>query len=182
MATTEHITTADELLAAGDIGPCELVRGQLAMVSPSGGEHGRVVARLTVRLANHVEQHGCGIVLGAETGFRIHTEPDTVRASDVAFIRAQRAAIARTSGFIQGPPDLAVEVISLGDRTAEVRAKATQWIETGCAEVWIVDPETHTVAVHSAGAPPRVHSAGEVLTGGAVVRGFKVEVADIFGK
>jgi Uma2 family endonuclease len=44
-ATTKPIT-ADELFAMGDIGRCELIHGELVMMSPAGAEHGVVALRL----------------------------------------------------------------------------------------------------------------------------------------
>jgi len=41
------ITTAGELLRAGDIGRCELVRGELRRMIPAGYEHGRVTMNLS---------------------------------------------------------------------------------------------------------------------------------------
>ena len=44
MTATTRITTAEGLLQAGDIGPCELVRGELIMMSPANRQHGRIAA------------------------------------------------------------------------------------------------------------------------------------------
>ncbi|HEX9581226.1 MAG TPA: Uma2 family endonuclease [Gemmatimonadales bacterium] len=62
----------------------ELVRGVLVVREPAGYLHGLVTARLGSRLTVHVEAHGLGCVLAAETGFRLASDPDTVRAPDVA--------------------------------------------------------------------------------------------------
>ncbi len=48
MATIQHVTTAEQLLAAGDIGRCELVRGELITMSPAGSEHGWMVSQIAV--------------------------------------------------------------------------------------------------------------------------------------
>ena len=47
MATTQHVTTAEELLQASGLGRCELVRGELHMMSPAGFEHGRIAEQGT---------------------------------------------------------------------------------------------------------------------------------------
>jgi Uma2 family endonuclease len=91
MASAAHMMSAERLLEAGDIGRCELVRGNLIMRPPAGGEHGRIAARLTARLLEYVEEHWLGVVYGAETGFVIARDADTVRAPDVAFLSAVRA-------------------------------------------------------------------------------------------
>src|SRR5687768_4747230 len=111
MATQIREFTADELLHMPDDGVRrELVHGELREMPPAGGEHGRVIVRLTWRLGQHVETRGLGAVLGADTGFWLERDPDTVRAPDIAFVA--RESSARTPGFIEGPPDLAVEVVS----------------------------------------------------------------------
>jgi hypothetical protein len=62
-----EITTADQLLRAQDVGRCELVRGELRMMIPPGFEHGRVAMRLTAPIVQHVDAHGLGAVVAAET-------------------------------------------------------------------------------------------------------------------
>ena len=53
------------------------------MMSPSGWKHGRIVGRLHGLLWNYVSHHNLGEVFGAETGFWICRNPDTVRAPEV---------------------------------------------------------------------------------------------------
>ena len=74
----QHVT-ADELLHMPDDGfRYELVREDLRRTTPAGSDHGRIVVRITWRLARHVEENGLGNVY-AETGFKLATNPDTVR-------------------------------------------------------------------------------------------------------
>ena len=77
-------------------------------MSPAGSEHGAVIVRLTQRLAHLVEDKKLGVVFGAETGFRLAQDPDTVLAPDIAFIQSSRipaAGLPKT--FWPGAPDLA---------------------------------------------------------------------------
>src|SRR5438105_13261243 len=109
MSTTEQLMTADELLRMPDDGfRYELVKGELRKLAPAGHEHGRVAINFTWRLAQRVTTNQLGVVYAAETGFTLATNPDTVRAPDVAFVsRARVAEVKRTSGHGSGPPDLA---------------------------------------------------------------------------
>src|SRR3972149_1026687 len=120
MSEIGQITTAEQLLHASGLGRCELLRGELVMMSPSGFEHGRLVTSVSTPLDIFVSGKGLGVVLGAETGFRIARDPDTVRAPDVAFVRSDRVPAAPLSGFFPGAPDLAVEILSPDDRASEV--------------------------------------------------------------
>ncbi len=181
MSVASSITTAEQLLhRASELGRCELVRGELIMMSPAGFRHGRIAARLAQLLLNHVDEHGLGIILGAETGFILARNPDTVRAPDVAFVKAQRAKEAPQRGFFPAAPDLAVEVLSPDDSAGEVLAKVRDWLGAGTAAVWIVDPEHQTVAVHQADGPVVTYEAGDDLPGDDLLPDFQVKVKAIF--
>lgn len=173
------ITTADELLRAGDIGRCELIRGELKMMIPSGDEHGRVTITLGWAVANHVKSRNLGILHGAETGFILSRDPDTVRAPDLAFTRADRAK-PPVRGFVPVVPDLVAEVLSPDDRPGYVREKIAEWLEAGVLVVWVVDPRVRTVSVHESGRPPTVFVESDMLRGGDLLPGFELPVRDLF--
>jgi len=180
MATTEQITTAEQLLHTPGLGRCELLRGELIMMSPAGFEHGRIVINITVPLGNYLREHPIGVLTGAETGFYIGRDPDTVRAPDVAFIRNERIPPTPMKGFFPGAPDLAVEVLSPEDRAGEVLAKAHDWLDAGCRGVWVIDPRTRTVSVYRSRSQIVVLGGSDVLSGGDLLPGFTVPVGELF--
>ena len=180
MTTAKEITTAQQLLRARGLGPCELVRGELVMMTPAGSEHGSIAASITASLVTSVKEKRLGRVFGAETGFQIGHDPDTVRAPDVAFVCAERVGPTLAKGFFQGPPDLAVEVVSPNDRASEVFAKVQDWLDAGCRVVWVVDPETRTVTVYCSREEIKVLGASDSLTAADLLPGFSVPVAEIF--
>jgi Uma2 family endonuclease len=180
MTTIEQITTAEQLLRTPGLGRCELVEGELLMMSPAGYEHGRIVVRITRPLANFISQNRLGDLTGAETGFQIAHDPDTVRAPDVAFVRAQRVPAEPVQGYFPGPPDLAVEVLSPDDRAGEVLAKVRDWLQAGCRRVWVVDPRTRTVSVYRSQSEVVVLSQSDTLSEEDLLPGFRLPVAEIF--
>ena len=170
------IHTAEQLLAAGDIGRCELLRGELVVMIPPGGRHGEVANLLAHHLTAFVVETGMGRVL-AETGFVLGRAPDTVRAPDVAVLRPGRPI---GDAYIDGPPELAVEVVSPGDRAGYVREKVAEWLESGAETVWVVDPRKRTVEVHVAGEAPRVLAESDILRGEPVLPGFQLPLTRLF--
>ena len=182
MATTHQITTAEQLLQAPDLGRCELLRGELVMMSPAGFEHGRIIGNITGPLATYVRQKKLGVVAGAETGFQIARDPDTVRAPDVAFVRAGRVPPTPTPGFFQGAPDLAVEVLSPTDRAGDLLAKVHEWLAAGCRAVWVIDPGARTVSVYRRRDQMVVWNVSDALAGDDIVPGFTLPVGEIFAK
>ena len=67
-----------------------LVRGELQRTAPAGFDHGAVIMNLAGPLSQHVKSGRLGVVCGAETGFVLATNPDTVLAPDIAFVRRTR--------------------------------------------------------------------------------------------
>jgi Uma2 family endonuclease len=174
--------TADELLAMPDDGyRYELVKGELIRMSPTGDEHGQVTVTLTAAVYLHVKEHNLGRVYAAETGFKLESDPDTVRAPDIAFVSRKRVEATGTiPGFRSGAPDLVVEVLSPSDRIGKVEAKVKQWLETGARLVWIVSPKLHTVTVYRSLTDIVTFTEKDILDGSDVVPGFEIKVADIF--
>lgn len=182
MSTHTGTTTADELYQMPQDGRrFELVRGELREMAPAGNEHGRVTVRVTWRLAQFVEQHGLGVVFAAGTGFRIASDPDTVRAPDVAFVAQRRIdEVGAVEGYWPGAPDLVIEVVSPNDRYADVEEKATGWLEAGSRVVLVVNPRKRTVAAYRSLSDITILTAEDVLSGGDVIPGWEVRVADLF--
>jgi Uma2 family endonuclease len=182
MNTSSHITTAEQLLETSGMGRCELVRGELTVIPPDGYEHGRIVSRLSAPLSVFVEANALGVVLAAGTGFLLGRNPDTVRAADIAFIRAERVPGEPLRGFFEGAPDLAVEVISPHDRASDVLAKIRDWLGAGAQVVWVVDPASRTVSLYWLANRAEILTIDDDLRGVEVVPGFKLPLCDLFAR
>ncbi|MGD0516644.1 MAG: Uma2 family endonuclease [Thermoguttaceae bacterium] len=180
MATLEKTMSADQLFALGDIGPCELIRGELIYMSPTGYDHGWISGNIVCALRNFVKNRGSGRVLSSEVGFIIARNPDTVRAPDVAFVRADRDPPGGQKKFFPGPPDLAVEVLSPDDRASEVNSKVQDWLDAGTVAVLVVDPQTQTVAIHRRPHEIQILTRDDSLTIADLLPEFSLPVKEIF--
>lgn len=182
MSTATQLMTAEELitLPRGRF-RYELVAGELKQMSPAGHVHGKIAARLAGALWRHVEEEGLGEVYAAETGFLLKTDPDTVRAPDVSFIRQERVdEVGDAKGYWPGAPDLAVEVNSPGDTVGEVEGKVEEWLEAGARLVWVVSPKLRTITVYRSREDITTLTEKDTLDGEQVVAGFRYLVAKLF--
>jgi Uma2 family endonuclease len=157
-----------------------LVRGRLIVREPAGGRHGAVAARMAYRLMAHVEATRAGRVYAAETGFKIASDPDTVRAPDVAFVAAGRLADLEPAGFLVGGPDLAVEVLSPDDRPGAVLQKVGDWLAAGTVLVWVIDPERRAAATYGADGATHLLEPDGILSGAPVLPGFACPLVDLW--
>src|ERR1700748_2467784 len=130
MSTTTRLITADELEdmphrdERGNDCRLELIRGELIVMSPAKPLHGIVCARIVAALINFVEANELGLAFGAETGFVVERDPDSVLGEDVAFVSRERlATVENFEKFFPFAPDLAVEVLSPGNIGREMDEK-----------------------------------------------------------
>lgn len=182
MVTTVQLLTADDLLALPDDGfRYELIEGELKKMAPAGSQHGRVAHNVAIDLGQHVKASDLGVVYAAETGFRLRTNPDTVRAPDAAFVTKSRAqAAGDVPGYWPGAPDLAIEVLSPNDNFTEVEQKVFEWLDAGSRLVIVFNPHNRTATTYRSRTSIRVHTDAETLDASDVVTGWKFAIARAF--
>lgn len=179
---TPTLMTAEELERLPDNGThYELVKGELVEMAPPGGEHGGLAIDIGGPLNAHVKQNKLGRVL-VETGYKLARNPDVVRSPDVSFLRRQRIpASGLPRGYIDGSPDLAVEIVSPGDTAEEIEAKVQDYLTYGTRLVWVVQPKTRTVTAYYSDGRARVLREKDALDGEDVVPGFTLALTDLWG-
>ena len=156
----------------------ELVDGVMRVREPGAYRHGKYASRIAALLDAWVRPRKLGDVVGAETGFILRRNPDSVRAPDAAFISTARLPPPDLMGYAELAPDLVVEVRSPGDRAGELREKTAAWLDAGVRLVWHLDPERRRGAVHRADGTVRRLEADGVFEGEGVLPGFVMALAD----
>ena len=154
----------------------QLIKGELLTMTPPKPLHGRAVANLTMLLLQHVKANQLGVVY-TESGYHLEHDPDTVLGPDISFVSAEH--VQSDEHYYSGPPDLAVEVLSPGDREGYVERKLAVWLETGTRSVWLVNPRRRTVEVISSLDNRRKLPETDELVDDTVP-GFRVKVSEIF--
>lgn len=173
--------TADELLEQQPLHlRSELVQGRLLVREPGAYQHGKLSVIIAASLYAWVAPRQLGDVVGAETGFTLRRNADTVRAGDAAFISAARSPLRGGAGFAALAPDLVVEVLSSSDRDAKIREKTADWIDAGVRLVWLIDAPQRSALVHRADRSSHRLSAGDQLDGETVLPGFTLPLSELF--
>jgi Uma2 family endonuclease len=182
MAQATRAITAEDLFRMPDDGyRYELVAGRLRKMTPAGGLHGVIGGRLHAALSVYARRRRAGVVCTADTGFRLTSNPDTVRAPDVGFVsRARIPASGFPIGYWNGPPDLAVEVLSPTDRRSEIEEKIEEYLQAGAKQVWFVDPSARRLSVHRPNTVPEILDEADELSGGDLLPGFRYRLSRLF--
>lgn len=140
--------SARQFLQLGEDPPgvrLELVNGKIA-VSPSPiPRHSFAIVALGRILSTHIDENDLGeLLMDVDTIFGEHD----VRRPDLLFFRkSRRHFIGETA--IDGPPDLAVEVLSPGSERTDRRDKFKQYARGGVKHYWIVDPKQRTIEAYA---------------------------------
>ena len=158
----------------------ELIEGRLVVRKLAGFRHGEVAAALGVEIASFVRSYDLGHVLAAASGFQLTSNPDTVRAPDVAFVQKRRVPDPLPAGYPALAPDLAVEVLGPDDRPGEVLAKVAAWLRAGTRLVWVIDPDRRQARVYREDGSESIVRETETLEGEEVLPGFECPLAEVF--
>jgi len=149
---------------------------------PPGYQHGRTASRIGVSLSVHVDARNLGVVLAAETGFLLSTNPDEVRAADVSFVSNERLAAAQfpREKYFPGAPDLLVEVLSPSDTYTAVQEKVLLWLRSGARVVVLADTERQLFVVHKPHSEPEILGLSDSFAAQEVIPGWSLLVSDAF--
>jgi len=186
MSTVTPLMTAEEMLALPDNGmERDLIEGHLRErpMTIRGWRHADATIACGGLLRNWLQQQPAprGKVIGGEAGIRLTSDPDTTVGVDVAYISASLVPREpRGSLLIDGVPVLAVEVLSPSDTHEGINEKIDLYLRVGVRQIWIIDPDKHTVTVHRPDAEPAFCSSQQQLSGDPDLPGFRMKIAELF--
>lgn len=117
----------------------EWADGKVVEMTPISDTHTRVGTFLINVLSTYIESKGLGRLLYEP--FQMKTGPDLPgRSPDIMFVAAENCPrILET--YLQGPADLAIEIISPGSQTIDRGEKFYEYEKGGVKEYWILDPQ-----------------------------------------
>jgi Uma2 family endonuclease len=176
----DRLYTADDLAHMPDDGKIyELHNGVLIEVAGSKYRQSRLAAWIIYLLTAFVESHGIG---GAVTGAdgAVELNEYNTRIPDVGYITPERAQTQDDDSYLQGAPDLAVEVQSASNSDQDMQQRAGEYLAAGARLVWIVNAERHTVDVYRPGGSRTVVGIDGILDGFDALPGLSLAVRELF--
>jgi Uma2 family endonuclease len=116
----------------------EWVDGEVILMSPASVVHQNLADFLAALLRLFVEARSLGMVLSAPFQMRLGARPSG-REPDVVFVARERLDHLH-SVYLDGPADLAIEVISPDSRARDRGDKFYEYEQAGVRECWLIDP------------------------------------------
>lgn len=159
----------------------ELDAGRWVPVTKNTWRHGQLAGNVYVLLRAYGKAHpGWSVSIG-DPGTKLGHDPDILRGPDVAMVRADREPKGSgEAGWLEGAPDLVVEVRGDSQPFTELTRKAIENLRAGAKQVWVLDGAAQEVAVFTPPDHVRVLGRDESLDGGDLLPGFRCAVAELF--
>ncbi|MCS7273729.1 MAG: Uma2 family endonuclease [Fimbriimonadales bacterium] len=169
--------TEQDLLQLPDDGrKYELVNGRLQVV-PTGARHGWIGLKLAAKV--YAVLPDTMRAFDSSTGFRMAS--GNIRSPDLSVMSISRLPAGEIpTGFADGAPDLAIEIVSPSENLSDLLQKVGEYFESGAREVWLLFPERKQVYRLRAPLEVEVLNENDVLTGGELLPEFKVRVGELF--
>lgn len=167
--------TLDEFLALPDIEErrFELIDGEVYEKAPRRWGHGALIGELGFVLRSF------GFI-GVEPRAIIPAGPSWGPSAPLPDLALYRSARPKPDEWMTRPPDLVVELLSIGQSRSEMRSKAAVYVEFGVSCVWVFDLERQTVDVYE-GGERRTLTARDTLTC-RTLAGFEERIQDLFAR
>jgi Uma2 family endonuclease len=139
---TDVYTFDDFCALVPDGQKADLIDGVIYMASPDNTDAADINGWLYVLFYTYLRVKNLGKVYGHRVAFRLSTRNSP--EPDLAFVRKDREHLIER-GFFNGPPDLAVEIVSPDSVQRDFELKRKMYQKAGVAEYWIIDEMERTV-------------------------------------
>lgn len=159
----------------------EIVNGELVDMGSSGALHGYLCSFLAAVLTGYILPRKMGIVLNFSTAFKMKN--GNKRSPDISFFSKERLQGLKDLpiGYLEGAPDLAIEILSPGNTVEEIEDKLKDYFENGTRLVWVISPTQNYILVYRRSIEPdRLLKSVDTLDGEDVIPCFTFPVADLF--
>jgi Uma2 family endonuclease len=148
----------------------EWVDGRVILMSPISIFHDEMQEFLSILLHDYVEERDLGRVLRAPFQMRLR-DVRRGREPDLSFVsKANAARLTRT--YIDGPADLAIEIVSPESEVRDREAKFLEYQIGGVGEYWIIDPDARRAESYQL---EQGHYVGKAPDAAGVYRASAVE-------
>jgi Uma2 family endonuclease len=133
----------------------EWVNGRVVLMSPASDPHQEISSYLESILRPFVQKHQLGRVIRAPFVMRLEVV-SAAREPDLMFVSQARLSLV-TKTYLDGPADMAVEIVSPESSVRDRTEKLAEYEAAGVREYWLIDPERKRADFFEQGADRRYY-------------------------
>ena len=157
----------------------ELDAGEVVQMTRPKYRHGRICNRTAFAVTRWLDRGPGGEVATNDAGVVTNESPDSLRGPDIFYFREDRMPSEEEElDWLKTMPDLCVEVRSPAETWASCVGKAVEYLDAGCPEVWIIEPDRREVHVYTQDGT-RVFGEDDTLLS-ETLEGLSFPVAELF--
>jgi len=156
-------------------------KGEIIIMSPTGGETGIYNAELIVEFGIWNRQHKLGVIFDSSTCFKLPKGSN--RSPDVAFIKQERwdkLSDEEKSKFSPIAPDFVLELMSKTDSLKDTQAKMQEYMDNGVQLGWLINPDKKQVEIYRQGQEKEVLDHPQTISGEDVLPYFLLDLSLIW--
>lgn len=153
-------------------------QGDLIVMPPVGGLSGSRESDLNADVQIWNRRTGLGRVFSSSTVFQLPN--GAKRSPDVAWIEQSRwdaLSLEAQEKFPPLAPDFVIELRSRTDELTMLQAKMQEYLENGVWLGWLINPQDQQVEIYQPEQDVEVRSLPTQLSGGAILPGFTLDLA-----
>lgn len=160
-------------------------KGELIVMSPTGGETGSFNSELNYELVawnrSLTKNQTIGKTFDSSTGFSLPKGSD--RSPDAAWIslaKWESLTPEQRKGFLPICPEFLIELLSPSDSWKQGQVKMEEYMDNGCLLAWLIDPKYRRVAIYRQGKPVEILDNPQTLSGESVLPNFVLDIGTMF--
>jgi Uma2 family endonuclease len=157
-------------------------RGEIIIMSPTGGETGNQNAETNAEFVIWNRQTKLGKVFDSSTCFKLANGAS--RSPDVAWIEQSRWDVLTPQQKEKFPPiapDFVLELMSPSDSLKDIQEKMQEYIDNGVKLGWLIYPKKQKVEIYRQGQAVEILTSPTTLSGEDVLLGFVLDMQIVWG-
>ena len=156
-------------------------KGEIIIMSPTGGETGKLNSELNVDLGIWNRQHKLGVIFDSSTCFKLPKGSN--RSPDVAYIKKERwdkLTDQEKTKFPPIAPDFVLELMSKTDSLKDTQEKMQEYMDNGVKLGWLINPEKKQVEIYRQGQEKEVLDHPQTISGEEILPEFILDLTLIW--
>jgi Uma2 family endonuclease len=171
VTSEQYLALPDEFDRSGNRIRDELIGGEIVRMPPASHKHDRLKNQISEILRDFLRREKLGLESNVEIGSRVSQLDAFI--PDVSVIRKSR--FSDDERIVQGPPEIAIEIVSPSDTVSHMKAKVDAYLANGSHSVWVFFPESKSVFGYRPGFMHELQADGSLED--PLLPGFRVPVS-----